>query len=279
MTKTELCSLMKELKLVFDIVRLVDVSLTTQYDMDDSGELVKGKYECYAVWKRGGRCDNCISAKAFSQKTRLTKYEFEGEDVYHIVAKYIEVDSQPYVLEIVSKVTDQVLFGALGKERLVELIQQQNHKLYTDSLTGAYNRGYYDEQLKSLQKANAFAMADIDDFKAVNDTFGHQAGDIVLQRVVETIRKNIRANDSVVRYGGDEFLLMFRGMPCEVLRCKLEGLREEVSRIEFKEYPGLKVTLSVGGSGVDDPDVGDRVRCADRRLYIAKETKNSVCCE
>ncbi len=277
MTYKDACELVKNLQTVFDIVRFVDVSMTTQYQPGTKGKLEPGKYQCYAVWNKAGRCENCVSARAFAQKTRLTKYEFIGNDVYYVVAKYVEIDDTPYVLEMVSNVTDHVLFGAVGKEHLIEAINLHNEKLYKDALTGAYNREYYEEQLQALKHANAIAMVDVDCFKSINDTYGHQAGDAALHMVVEQLIKNVRGTDAVIRYGGDEFLIVFRNMMPGVLPDKLEILRGAIEKARVDRFPNLHVTVSIGGCFTEDADI-DCVRLADQRMYKAKEKKNTVCC-
>lgn len=102
------------------------------------------------------------------------------------MSKYVLVDEQPYMLEMVSRVTDETLFAAYGKSEFVNTIEGLNKKLYTDPLTGAYNRRYYNDQLCGLlSAANSFALVDVDRFKQVNDSFGHPAGDLALKAVAE----------------------------------------------------------------------------------------------
>ncbi len=174
-------------------------------------------------------------------------------------------------------VTDHVLFGALGKEHLIEAITHHNDMLFKDVLTGAYNREYYEEQMQALKHFSAFAMIDVDNFKRINDTYGHQAGDAALRAVVDRLKENVRSTDAVIRYGGDEFLVIFRDMLPSVLPGKLETLRAAIEASSVARYPRLSVTVSIGGCCTEDADV-DRLAIADRRLYKAKETKNAVCC-
>lgn len=275
MTAAQTAELIRNLKLVFDIVRLVDVSMTLQYTFGEDGKLIEGAYKCYAVWNKNGRCENCISAKALTTKGRMTKYEFIDDDIYYVVAKYVEVDGVPYILEIVSDVTDGILFGALGKSTIVRRIQNYNNKLYRDSLTGAYNRRYYDEQLWGLRNAEAIAIIDIDNFKQINDTHGHGAGDRVLQELSRSLNENVRSSDSVIRYGGDEFLLVFRDMSEGGFATKLEELRSVVQKIKLPEYPEIKLSVSIGGC-YSAKKGGDAMALADKMLYKSKLTKNSV---
>lgn len=169
-------------KKIFDTVRLVDVSMTTQCLISDDGKIEESPYQCYAVWNKNKRCENCISAKAFALKSKLTKFEFVENEVYFVISVYIEVEGTPYMLELISKLNDETLFGAFGKDKFIQSIENHNKKLYIDALTGAYNRHYYDEQLRTLNRINSVVMIDADNFKHVNDTFGHAIGDFVLKR-------------------------------------------------------------------------------------------------
>lgn len=81
MTKQEIIALIDQLKLVFDIVRLVDANMTHQLSINSCGEFVAEPYRCYAIWNKTSRCDNCVSAKAFSRKDKLSKFEFVDNDI------------------------------------------------------------------------------------------------------------------------------------------------------------------------------------------------------
>ena len=114
---------------------------------------------------------------------------------------------------------------------------------------------------------------DIDDFKICNDTYGHHAGDLALETVAKAIRSCIRETDLLIRYGGDEFLLLFHDMPRNALKKKLESIRAAVESLEFPEYPGLRITVSIGGAHAVGP-LADTVQKADQALYHAKAAKN-----
>ena len=127
MNRQEVSLLIDELKLVFDIVRLVDVTRTLECSIDSNGEITREPYECYAVWRKDRRCENCISSKAFAKKSQMAKYEFVDNEVYYVMSKYIEVDEEPYALEMVTKVTDETLFDAYGKNEFVDTITNLNN--------------------------------------------------------------------------------------------------------------------------------------------------------
>lgn len=275
MTKQEINILVRELKKIFDIVRLVDVTITTQYSLDKNGELIEEPFRCFSVWNKNERCENCISAKAFSQKTQMTKFEFINHDVYHVISKYVEIDGTPYMLEMVSKLSDETLFSAYGQEQFVDTISTYNRKLYVDSLTGAYNRRYFEDQLLGLKNEHAVAMMDVDNFKMINDTYGHKAGDKALKTIVNTIQKNMRNTDTLIRYGGDEFLIVFSDVAVDVFGCRLESIRKAVHEIVMDEYPQLRLSLSIGGIYSINEDI-DFINEADKMLYDAKKSKNVV---
>lgn len=275
MTKAEVTALIGHLNLIFDIVRLVDVTLTTQISLEEDGTFRAEPYRCYAVWNKGQRCENCISAKAFAKKGRLTKFEFVGDDVYHVTAKYLEVEDRPFVLEMVVRVTDESLFGAFGQNRFVDAINKYNEKLYVDPLTGAYNRRYYEDQIRGLSKPLGLAMMDLDEFKPINDTWGHLVGDEALKAVVAAVRSCVRDTDAVVRYGGDEFLLVFPGITREAFGQRLEEIRANVCELTLAEAGNTRLSVSIGGRYTDDASE-DPLRAADELLYQAKKQKNTV---
>jgi len=275
MSKTEILTMMRQLAHVFDIVRLVDASITTQIHLDEDGSMTAEPYQCYAVWKKTKRCENCVSARAIACRSTRSKFEFVDESIYYVIAKYVEVDGTPYTLEMVSKIDEETLMGAYGKSEFIEAISKHNEKMYLDSLTGVYNRRYYDDQIQYLLCKGAMAILDVDDFKAINDTYGHLAGDKALQAVAWVLRHSVRESDAVVRYGGDEFLIIFLDFPEELFPAKLEKIRAAIAHISLEELQGTQITASIGGICWKGT-VGEALPLADKMLYRAKKQKNIV---
>ena len=151
----------------------------------------------------------------------------------------------------------------------------------TDSLTGAYNREYFDSRLGSeLSFARrhhtelGLLMLDIDHFKRINDTFGHQVGDFVLVELASAISSNMRAEDVFARYGGEEFGVILRDTPAETGYAVGERFRliVESLRIEF-DGRVIPVTVSIGAASLVDCEektTSALIAAADRRLYAAK---------
>lgn len=266
---------MRQLEIVFDTVRLVDPAACRQFFVGPAGKLVGQADRCYKVWNKTGRCENCVSAKAFMRKNRMTKFEFAGSEVYHVMAQYMEVEERPYVLEMVCHINDEALFGAYGKSDFARTISYFNHKLYTDPLTGVYNRRYYEDQLAGLAGQYAVAMLDVDNFKEVNDTYGHPAGDLALRAVASALTFCTGETGIVVRYGGDEFLIFFeRSSPAD-FGGKLEQIRRAVSDMLPDKWARLRLSVSIGG--VYRPAcLQNALAEADRMLYKAKAAKDSV---
>ena len=158
--------------------------------------------------------------------------------------------------------------------------QQLKDELYRDPLTGIYNRRYYEEVARKTIGPAGVALMDVDDFKICNDTYGHYAGDMALETAANAIHSCIRNTDRLIRYGGDEFLLVLPGIPSDILQAKLEQIRAAVQQAAVPGYSHFRLSLSIGGTmqSTTDP-MENAVRRADRLMYQAKCRKNAVTVE
>ena len=158
--------------------------------------------------------------------------------------------------------------------------QRLKEKLYKDPLTGAYNRRYYEEVVRKSIGPAGIALMDVDDFKICNDTYGHYAGDVALETAASAIQSCIRSSDLLIRYGGDEFLLVLPGIPGDILQTKLEQISDAVRNAAVPGYSHFRLSLSIGGTmqTITDPVEGI-VRRADWLMYQAKCRKNAVMVE
>ena len=182
-------------------------------------------------------------------------------------------------MELLKLLDEESLLDMDGRRKLASKLAAYNDELYRDALTGAYNRRYFEDELKTRTDPAGIAMIDMDDFKLANDTFGHNAGDAALDTVVRVIRKYIRKSDMVVRYGGDEFLLLMKDVTEEVFDKKLHQIRKKVSETLVPGYPGLQLTVSIGGVLTNNEPVEQALERADRLMYQAKNLKNLVVTE
>jgi diguanylate cyclase (GGDEF)-like protein len=151
-----------------------------------------------------------------------------------------------------------------------------------DKLTGLYNRHYVEEwfglELRRAQRHGrpiVAIMLDIDHFKRFNDTFGHEAGDLVLRELAGVLRRLARQSDVASRYGGEEFLVLLPECPFDAALRKAERLREEVLKLElqYDNQPLGPVTVSIGVAAFPDhaQEAEALLRCADEALYLAKQ--------
>lgn len=167
-----------------------------------------------------------------------------------------------------------------AEEKLQETTESYRAKLYQDVLTGTYNRRYYEDIASRMVGPTGIALIDVDDFKICNDTYGHYAGDMALETAANAIRSCIRNADLLIRYGGDEFLLVMPGIPSDILQAKLEQIRAAVQQATVPGYSHFRLSLSIGGTmqTITDP-MENAVRRADRLMYQAKGRKNAVMVE
>ena len=120
------------------------------------------------------------------------------------------------------------------------------------------------------------AVIDIDDFKVWNDSYGHRTGDSALLTIANVIRNNVRKSDIVLRFGGDEFLLIVPGVSEEIFSKKLNQIRKRIVESKLPGFPRLTLSVSIGGVLSMGEDMESAVARADRMMYLAKTTKNKV---
>ena len=166
----------------------------------------------------------------------------------------------------------------LREERLFRRLYESSTR---DALTGAYNRLHFDERLRAEVAFAArhasdasLVLLDIDHFKRVNDTYGHQVGDVVLSEVAKLSQRSLRTEDVFARFGGEEFAVILRGITLAGARKLGERLRIAVeSNPIAADGKAVPVTLSAGCASLADtpaPSAEELIRIADRRLYLAK---------
>lgn len=276
MTMQEAENKMEVLREIFDVVRLLKGSDLKTSGMESKLTGRKNLCQCYAFWNKDKRCENCISLKALEEKKQTSKIEFLDSDMYQVFARYLEIDSEPYVMEMLKKLDENTLTDEEGYEKLTEKLTVYSEKLYRDVLTGVYNRRYFEEKVKNMSLNAGVAVIDLDDFKLFNDTYGHDGGDLVLTTVVNVIRHYIRRTDILVRYGGDEFLLILPGIEKEVFSQKLRMIQEKIHATHIPGFNRRKLSVSIGGVMFTHGRLEEAITKADRLMYMAKGHKNIV---
>ncbi|MEW6624429.1 MAG: GGDEF domain-containing protein [Bacillota bacterium] len=161
------------------------------------------------------------------------------------------------------------------------LIKKLHEQVHIDPLTGLHNRNYFYAKMSEL-KSNSFGsliLIDIDNFKSINDTFGHIAGDQVLQQFAEILQKNTRGKDIITRWGGEEFAVILLQSDAEEAFKTANRIRRVVENHIFScESTNCKITVSIGIASAEEADIGidQLLKIADEALYLAKEKKNSI---
>lgn len=175
--------------------------------------------------------------------------------------------------------------------RMSQLLQMLGQRAQLDGLTGLWNRAYFDhrwaeEVARSDRHHRPLAMAiiDLDHFKSINDSYGHPAGDAVLQGVAKVLRRESRQSDIPCRYGGEEFVLIMPDTAPADAKTHCDRIRQAIEAAAWPRHPERKVTASIGVAGALGGTAGIMspsawVEIADRNLYTAKKSgRNRVVC-
>ena len=186
----------------------------------------------------------------------------------------------------------QSAYHAIKNARLFEEVSKEKEEMktlaITDSLTEVYNHNFFYTRLEEefnrtvrYETPISLIMMDIDDFKRINDTYGHRTGDHVLKEVADMIKKIVRKTDIVARYGGEEFSVILPHTNLDGAEEEAERIREAISSHAYANLTKETITISLGvvsyPSGKTIMNAGDFVNLADTALYEAKRSgKNKV---
>lgn len=185
-------------------------------------------------------------------------------------------------LEVRERIAELTLAISVENQSMAEQRDDLIQRAITDALTGVGNRAAFDVRMSlELHRSArygaslALLMMDVDAFKALNDTYGHQAGDHVLQSLARVLNDNVRKVDYLARYGGEEFALIAPGTSADAVLDLAERLRRAVEKTAVQwEGQELNATISIGAAVftevVDGDDAANIIKAADKRLYAAK---------
>jgi two-component system cell cycle response regulator len=236
--------------------------------------------------KAGDGLRLCSQIKAFDRLRQTPVLLVTDADETPRVMRALDIGVNDYIMrpidvnELRARVRTQ-LRRKLYTERLRATVSSAVELAITDPLTGLYNRRYLEAHLNSVV-ARAIATAkpaclllfDIDHFKDINDTYGHDAGDDVLRDFAERLRRGVRGIDLVARYGGEEFVLIMPETDASFAATVAERLRSDVEKVAFTTKSGFSfpVTVSIGLAEWQGPADGAEtlIRRADKALYAAK---------
>jgi len=236
-------------------IEFANKRLMEYFDIPDKETLRQKELRLYREFGDSFEDYDALYAEVARQKEIQVKI---GEDTFILEASLVE---STYKLFTLTKIT--ALF----------------HEMQLDPLTGIYRKGYLNEYLeKAIRERRKFSLivVDIDNFKQINDTYGHLVGDRILREFVSLIKRNIRKDDLFARWGGEEFILLFEGSDLEAALHKTENIRRLIEEHRFDKVEHM--TASFGITHILDRDTVDSiVNRADKALYQAKSNgKNQV---
>ncbi len=248
-----------------------------------SVEELTGPGRCYEIAGKDSVCDNCVVQKTMLSANPCAKEKLlllpDGSTRWVEIYTYPLLDASSqvsHVIEYMRDVTDR----KVAEEEKQNLIEKLDRLSKTDGLTMVLNKRAIMERLDyEIGRAGRYRqplsliICDLDHFKQINDTLGHETGDKVLRAMAQELAGSLRKTDIIGRFGGDEFLLILPQTPLEGASEFAERLRQAVQEIKYPEGLTLKTTLSMGIAAYEDnPDPNDMVRRADMALYNAKKS-------
>ena len=217
--------------------------------------------------------------KMQDNKQTMGQIEEEIKKFRKLLETYLETADGEHIKELINCMDSGWSLDEAQHDKLIDMFVNYNDKLYRDAVSDAYNRRYYEDELKEKKINAGVALLELDDFKLYNDTYGHSAGDMVLYTVVDVIRKNIRKSDKLIRFGGDEFLLVMPDIDEDTFTNKLDTIQERVHSERIHGYSNLRLSISAGGVMCIGETIGAAVERADKLMYQAKVNKNRVITE
>ena len=263
----EPAALLRGLEKVFEVVRLVDPKTCRVLSLTADGKLMDTGRLCYETWNSGQPCANCSSSRAVVDQNWTSKLESNGSALYFVLSRFLTVGKRRCVLEIASRIDDASISSA--QNQMPERAGMLMLNFYRDALTQAYSRLYLNHFASRYENADGVAMLDVDHFKQINDVFGHAVGDEALKSVAGTVLSCIRSTDTLIRYGGDEFLLIFGNIESGAFSRRLLQIQEAVRRVPLPEHPEVRLSISIGGAYRVRP-LKEAVRQADLKMYENK---------
>ncbi|MDD1782815.1 GGDEF domain-containing protein [Enterovibrio sp. ZSDZ35] len=256
-----------------------NIRLTEPYEESQTGERIRTIYypihnkqsleALVAIDIKDSFID--LQVQKYNQKYE-TVLNVDGTDnIYHQRVRLPCSDGQYFgigihYVDILKKSIIPSLLIAFLVQLTRAFVRRHGHYIKHDEMTGFYRRDYYEPKLKRMQQFSMLII-DIDNFKQINDSFGHRKGDDVIRESASLIQKLIRSGDVAIRWGGEEFILLFNGMAQHDLQEKAESIRAAFSE---QKTAGLAVTVSIGGVFQTDSTFGRCYKAADTALYESK---------
>ena len=258
MTMQEAERKMESLREVFQVVRLVDGKMLMDREKRINAGDLSETCQCYSFWKKDKECENCSSLLALKEQTQKIKFEFLDLQVFQVISRYVEIDGRPYVMEMIQNLDESIQIDQEGYDKLISKLSGYNEKLYTDVLTGIYNRRFFEEKIKNMEDEAGIAVIDLDDFKLYNDIYGNiyctnaisVNGRIVKISKIVNLYICYYAFSMLVRYHPEKWKTFCESSDIAIIRkllinCRREMLVEVIQLLSGKEYAFTTVVISL----------------------------------
>ena len=217
------------------------------------------------------------------KKDTLAIIALSASEDSHVLADFIKAGANDFLTK--PHKFEELNVRVQSNLDILELFQKTKDLANKDFLTGAYNRRYFFEASSSIIAKNVrkdkkivVATIDIDKFKNVNDTYGHDVGDIAIKEIIKVLDKSLRKSDLVARFGGEEFCILLEDISIDDMKALFDNIRNnfEINEIIIKDIV-LKYTVSIGVAYGKSDDINKLLKISDEALYEAKETgRNKV---
>ncbi len=281
---------------IYDAIRIINpVTKKIYYSKTSSHENILNDAPCYSYWNSNKICQNCVSMKAYNTESTSIKIEQKNEDTYIVMAVPIWIENEKLIVEFIKNSSNSLTLQDVELNLNIELNKQFSdlpNSMSIDSVTGANNRYYLETKLPAdIYKSAAsnspisIIMVDLDNFKDINDTYGHLAGDEVLKTFTSLAKMCIREDDWIARFGGDEFIIVLNNTDALNAYKVADRIRNALEKkvISYKDKV-INITASFGVYEIELDEVLDDYRKAiekaDIELLKAKKSgKNMISTE
>ncbi len=226
-----------------------------------------------------------IAIREQFDKDQLGILIMSGVDERETINDFIKMGANDYVVKPFDK--DELLTRINANLELLDLFRKVRDMANKDYMTGAYNRRYFFDVASRIVEKNrrknqpvAVATVDIDKFKSINDTYGHDVGDIAIKEMKHVFDNHLRMSDLSARFGGEEFCILLEEISLEHTKTLFEKIRKtfEENILEYNDGSQISYTVSIGVYYGSAGDIDTMVKRSDEALYEAKEGgRNQVC--
>lgn len=214
-------------------------------------------------------CKNNLYDEIYKNNIKSNMYKLNNK-YYKLVLKNINLQDTYYTIKYFCDVTEL--------EKIIIELENENEKLKKDIVTGLATRSEIENYITTLNNDSIIVMCDIDNFKIVNDTYGHSKGDLVLKELGNIIKKNINydksKNNFAGRYGGEEFLIIFDSNDVNLIKKNIDKLNKQFNNLNIVPSLSFSAGISIFNK---EKHIQKAIEEADFALYSAKKTGKNKC--